>query len=85
MVALIAGEPEQPLLEDRVLPVPQRDREAETLVVVADAEDAVLASAVGPGSRVVVGHGLPGGAVVAVVLPAVPHWRSDRYGPLRFQ
>ena len=35
VVALAVGQPEQPLLEDRVAAVPQRQREAELLLVVA--------------------------------------------------
>ena len=35
VVALAVGEPEQPLLQDRVALVPQRQREAQPLLVVA--------------------------------------------------
>ena len=59
VIALVAGEAEQPLLEDRVRAVPQREREAQPLPVVADAGDAVLAPAVGARSRVVVREVFP--------------------------
>ena len=54
VVALAVGQAEQPLLEDRILAVPQRQREAEQLLVVADAGEAVLAPAVGARARLVV-------------------------------
>ena len=66
---LVAAEAEHPLLEDRVLAVPQRQGEAERLPVVADAGHAVLVPPVGPGPGVVVREVVPGRAVLAVVLP----------------
>ena len=68
VVALAVGQPEQPLLEDRVLAVPQRQREAQPLLVVGDAGEPVLAPAVGARARLVVAEVVPGVAVVAVVL-----------------
>ncbi len=68
VIALGTGEAEHPLLQDRVLAVPQRKREAELLAVVADAGDAVLAPPVGARARVVVRQVIPGVAVRAVVL-----------------
>ena len=68
MVALGAGQAEQPLLEDRVAPVPQREREAQPALAVADAEQAVLAPAVGAAARVVVREVVPAVAVGRVVL-----------------
>src|SRR5262249_22947141 len=54
VVALGPGQPEQPLLEDRVAAVPQREREAQPALAVADAEQAILAPAVDAAARVVV-------------------------------
>ena len=68
VVALGAGQAEQPLLEDRVAPVPERQREAEPPLVVGDAEQAVLAPAVGARAGVVVREVVPGRAVWRVVL-----------------
>ncbi len=68
VVALGVGQAEQALLQDRVALVPQGQRQAEALLVVADAGEAVLAPAVGPGPRLVVGEVRPRIAVVAVVL-----------------
>jgi hypothetical protein len=47
VVAFAVGQAEEPFLQDGVLAVPQRQGEAETLVVVRDAGQAVLAPAVG--------------------------------------
>ena len=68
VVALAVGQPEQALLQDGVPLVPQRQREAQPLLVVADSPQAVLAPAVGARARLVVREVVPGVAVVAVVL-----------------
>ena len=68
VVALRAGQPEQPLLEDRVATVPQRQREIEPATLVGDPEQAVLAPAIGARPRVVVRLVAPGVAVLRVVL-----------------
>ena len=68
MIALAVGQAEQPLLEDRILAVPQRQREAEPLPIVGDAGNAVLAPAVGARARLVVREVEPGIAVLAVIL-----------------
>ena len=54
MVALLIGQAEQPLLQDRVASVPERKREAEQLPVVGEPGDAVLAPAIGPAARLIV-------------------------------
>ena len=54
VIALAVGQAEQPLLEDRVLAVPQGQREAEPLLVVGDAGQAVLAPAIGARAGLVV-------------------------------
>ena len=72
VVALQPPEPEEPLLQDGVAAVPQRRREAEQPLVVGDAEQPVLAPAVGAAAGVLVGKVRPGGAAGAVVLPHRP-------------
>src|SRR5207302_10740742 len=57
VVALMAREPEQALLEGGVAAVPQRRREAEALVVVRDAGETVLAPAGGARPGVLVWEG----------------------------
>ena len=70
VVALGIGEPEHPLLQDGIPTVPQRQRQAPELVVVAEARDTVLAPAIGAGAGLVVRQVVPGVAVRTVVLPA---------------
>ena len=68
VVALDVRQAEQALLQDRVALVPQRDRQAQPLLVVADPGDAVLAPPVRAGPRLVMAEVRPGVAAVAVVL-----------------
>src|SRR5262249_13460629 len=67
VIALAIGEPEHALFQDRVAFVPQRKSEAQTLRVVRDASEAILAPAIGPRSRLVVAEVVPGVTVLAVV------------------
>src|SRR4029077_12576071 len=68
VVALLVGQAEQPLFQDGVVPVPQRERQAQELPVVGKAGEAVLAPAVGAAARLVVAEIVPCRAVGAVVL-----------------
>src|SRR5262249_13055012 len=68
VIALPIREAVHALLEDRILPVPQRDREAERLLGIAEPADPVLAPAIGAAARVVVREVVPGLAIRAVVL-----------------
>src|SRR5262249_48444423 len=68
VVALGAGDAEEPLLEDRIAAVPQRQREAQAALAIADPEEAVLAPAVGAAARVVVREVGPRVAVGGIVL-----------------
>ena len=61
------GEAEKPLFEDRIFFVPQRERETDVLMAVAEAADAVFAPAIGARARVIVREIIPGVAVRAVV------------------
>ena len=72
MVALGAGQAEQPLLEDGVLPAPERQRETEPLLVVADAGQAVLIPAIDARARVIVRKIFPGVAIRAVIFAPGP-------------
>ena len=65
---LRSGEAVQTLLEHAVMAVPERQRQAQALRVVAQAGEAVLAPAIGPGAGMLVRHVAPGVAVLAVVL-----------------
>src|SRR5262245_33010842 len=68
VVSLWAGQSEEPLLENRVSLVPQSKREADALVVIRDAEDPVLAPAIGAGASVIMGKVVPGRPVGRIVL-----------------
>ena len=68
VVALGPGEAEEPLLQDGVSPVPEREGEAHTLVIVGDPEKAVLAPAVRARAGVVVREVVPHRPVRRVVL-----------------
>lgn len=72
VVALGVGQAEHPFLEDGVPAVPQGEREAQPLLVVAYAGDAVLAPPIGAGAGLVMGEVRPGVTVGAVVLPDGP-------------
>src|SRR2546422_5152189 len=72
VVPLRAGEAENPLLENRVLLVPEREREAEPLVIVRDPEETVLSPAIGAGPRVVMREVVPRRPVGGEVLTARP-------------
>jgi hypothetical protein len=68
VIAFRVGEAEQPLLQNWIALVPEREREAQPLLVVAQSGDAVFAPAIRARSRVVVREVVPGIAVLAVVL-----------------
>ena len=84
MIALIAGEAEQTLLEDRIVSIPQRQRETEQLLIVTEAQQPVLAPAVGPRARLIMGEVVPGGAIGAVVLPHRSPLALGQIGPPLF-
>src|SRR6266508_549445 len=67
VVAFVAGETEKALLENGVFAIPKGQREADVLMPVADAADAVFAPAIGAAARVVMGQIFPGRAVGAVI------------------
>ncbi|MFM0476997.1 hypothetical protein [Paraburkholderia strydomiana] len=46
MIAFAIGETEQALLQDRIVPVPKRERKAEPLLIVAQSAESVLAPSV---------------------------------------
>jgi hypothetical protein len=68
VVPLAVGEAERALLEDGILAVPQRQREAEALLVVGEPAEAVFSPPVGPRPGMVVREVVPGVAALAVVL-----------------
>src|SRR5215475_8759918 len=72
VIALDAGDAEEAFLEDRIAAVPERPGEAEALMVVRDAGEAVLPPPVGTRARLIVRKILPRRAGGAVVLAHRP-------------
>nr|WP_294551845.1 hypothetical protein [uncultured Rhodopila sp.] len=68
VIALAVGQTEQALLQDRVALIPQRQGQAQNLVVVGKAGDAVLAPSVCAAAGMVMWKIVPGIAVRAIVL-----------------
>src|SRR5215467_14518324 len=68
VIALAVGQPEQSLLEDRVLSIPQGQRETESLLVIRDSGQPILSPAIGTGPGLVVAEVVPGVAAFTVVL-----------------
>src|SRR6266511_704103 len=67
-IALRAGQPERALLEERITSVPQCQCQAQKLVLVGNAAEAVLAPAIGARAGLVMRQEIPGIAIGAVVL-----------------
>src|SRR6185295_10673226 len=63
------AQPEQPLFENRVAAVPERQREAQPTLAVGQAQKTVFAPAIRPAARVIVRKIVPGVAVGRVVFP----------------
>src|SRR5207245_628111 len=81
VVAFVAGHAEETLLQNRIPPVPERERKADLLVAVADPRQSILVPTIDSGPRMVMRKILPGRAVRAVVFAhsapgALAHVRS---------
>ena len=100
VVPLGVGQPKETLLEDWVVAIPQHQREAQALQVIAEPGNAILPPAKRPASGLVVGNIIPGVPVGAVILanrsplalaqirpPAAPilHAKSLRFQTLFFR
>ena len=72
VVALLVGQAEESLLEERVAAVPDGQRQAEVLEAVAEAGESVLVPSIGAAPGLVVGEVIPGVAVGAIVLAHGP-------------
>src|SRR5215471_6858601 len=75
VIALRAGQPEGPLLQDRIAPVPQCETEAQPLLDVAEPGQPVLTPPIGVGPGIVVRYVVPrvtAGAVVLAYRPPLP-------------
>ena len=67
VIAFISRQAEQAFFQDGIAPIPQRQREADPLVAVADPADAVFSPAIGARARMVVREIFPGRPVRAVI------------------
>ena len=68
MIPLAAGEAEQALFQNRVAPIPERERETKPALTVGDAEQPVLAPAVSAASSLFMGKIFPARAARRIVL-----------------
>jgi hypothetical protein len=69
MIPFRARDAKKPFFKHPILLVPKGKRKAETLMVVADARDAVFSPPVGPRASVLMGEMCPSIAVTRVVFP----------------
>ncbi len=72
VIAFVMDEAEEALLQDRIAPVPQRDREADAALTIRPTEQSVLAPPVCATACVVVREIAPAIAVGGIVLPHGP-------------
>src|SRR5579884_4025370 len=68
VIALLSVEAEESLFQNGIVSVPEGRSEADILVAVTEAGDAVFPPAVGSGARMVVRKVIPGCAIGAIVL-----------------
>ncbi len=68
VIALLIRQSKEPLLDDRIMPVPERERHAPVERVVAESGDPVFTPTVHAAARVIVREVVPRRAVFAVVL-----------------
>ena len=67
MIALRVGEAKETFFEDRILSVPERERETKPLMVIAESGNSIFAPTVGAAAGLLVGKIIPGIAVWAIV------------------
>ena len=68
VIALRPAQAKKAFFENRVLTVPEGQGKAQMLLIVREAEDAVVAPAVRAQARLIEREAVPGGAALAVVL-----------------
>src|ERR1700751_4589134 len=67
VVAFAIRQAKEPLLQDRIPPIPKSDREAELLFVVGNSGQTIFSPAVGTGTGLIVAEVVPRISVLAVV------------------
>jgi hypothetical protein len=85
VIGLATGEAERPLLQYRVAPVPQRERQAQPLLDVAEPGKPVLTPPIGARACVIMREIAPGVTVGAVVLADCAPRSFSEVGPQRYQ
>ena len=68
VVPLAIAQPKQTFFKNRIVSVPQCQREAQTLAVIGNAGEAIFAPAVSPRAGLIVGEVIPGVSAFTVVL-----------------
>src|SRR5215471_10799678 len=85
MVPFTIREPEQALLENGVIPVPERQGKAESLLIVGDPRQTVLAPTIRTRTGLVMTEVVPGVAALAVVFAYGPPLPFTEVRPHFFQ
>src|SRR5258708_12154243 len=67
MICLIVGKAEETFLQNRVMAIPQSNRQTKALLIVTDASDPVLAPAIRSTARMIVTEVFPRGAAARIV------------------
>jgi hypothetical protein len=68
VIAFWARQPEEPLLKNGIVAVPQREREREATLAIADAEEAVFTPAINAASCMVVREEVPAVTLLRIIL-----------------
>src|SRR5271163_3687126 len=69
VIALRSGQPEEPLFQDWILPVPERYGKAETTLPIGNPEQPVLSPAVGSAASIIVWKIIPTAPVRRIIFP----------------
>ncbi len=80
VIAFVAGQAEEALLQNRIASIPERQREANVLVTIGDSRDSIFAPAIRARTGVIVRKIFPRGAVRTVVLA---HGAPLAFGEIR--
>src|ERR1700720_107491 len=81
VVSLIAGESKHAFLENRIPAIPQRQREDQELVTIANAGNAIFTPAISLAARHVVGEELPRASIRTVIFSDAPPGTLADIGP----
>jgi len=71
VIAFGSTETEKALFENWIAAIPKRQRNAQTLVIVANTSDAIFSPAIRAGTRMIVREVIPGSPEGAVIFPGI--------------